>query len=401
MTQQPTAMTRIGLMSAYGFRPFFLLAGVVALADMLIWLGVLTLPGMIDLFPAGPEPLHLWHGHEMIFGYAGAVLAGFLLTAVPNWTGASRLQGKPLTALVLAYLAGRVAMLPLGIVPPMVALVADNLFLPGLSLAAFSHLRQRPTLRNGALLGLVPLLAAVNLWWHGARVGLLPGGLADALQGGLIVLAMMLAVMGGRLVPNFSRVTLMMLGSAKLPVSRPKVDLAALILSGALIPLMILPVPAGIMAIVAAAAAFAHLIRLSGWASWQTRGQPIIWVLHVAYGWLIVGLALLALGAAGLAPPQAWIHALGVGATGVMTLAVMTRAALGHTGRPLLIAPIIARAYHLMSLSALARIAAALFSQAYMPLVLLAGSAWVASFAIYLWVYAPLLLRPRVDGRPG
>lgn len=394
-------VARFRLMAVYGFRPFFLLAGVSALLDMVLWLMMLTLPGTIDLLPAGPEPLHLWHAHEMIFGYAGAALAGFLLTAVPNWTGAQRLQGKPLVALVLAYLAGRIAMLPLGLVPPMAALVLDNLFLPGLSLAVFAHLRQRPTLRNGALLALVPLLALANLWWHGARVGLLPGGLADALQAGLIVIAMMLAVMGGRLVPNFSRNALMSRGITKLPVSHPKLDLTALVLSAALIPLVVLPVPGLILAGFAALAALAHAIRFSGWASWQTRGQPIVWVLHVGYGWLVTGLALLALGAAGLVPPQAWIHALGAGATGIMTLAVMTRAALGHTGHALVVAPAIAWAYHLVSVSALARIAAAVFPQAYMPLVLLAGGAWIAGFALYLWVYAPLLTRPRADGRPG
>jgi uncharacterized protein involved in response to NO len=382
----------------YGFRPFFLLSGLFALVIVPLWLFRFAHASV----PFGALPGVYWHAHEMLFGFVGAAIAGFLLTAVPSWTGSRGFAGRPLVFLVALWLAGRAAMALTDIVPFWLAAAVELSFLPGLMmLIAPPILRARN--RN------LPILGVVTVLW------LIDAAFMRALQKGDLVLAagaarvaidlvlMLVVVIGGRIVPAFTGNALRRLNSAVAPRSRGWLEVVA-IGSVATIVLCDLFFPdtrvAGALAAVAAAA---HAARLAGWRGFRVRGEPIVWVLHVAYAWVPVALALKAiylLGHAGFAAK--WQHALTFGAFGTMILAVMTRASLGHTGRPLVVGRSIATAYMLLTLGAVLRVFGGAWTPAsYLFTLSAAGLCWSASFTIFVWVYGHILMSPRVDGRQG
>ncbi len=381
----------------YGFRPFFLLAGVQAVVAMTVWLAVLH--GM-PWEMAWLAPIQ-WHAHEMIFGFVTAALAGFLLTAVASWTGQRGFAGPPLMVLVAIWLAGRIAMAPGLGVPQALAAAIDLAFLPAVAMAIVPSLIRAGNVRNFPLVGFLVLLFAANLLFHApdlaARLGI--PGLTLAVD----TILLMITLVGGRIVPAFT-------GNAlrdRHPDARVPafgwVDRAALA-AAATVLVVDLMTPGGRLAgAVALAACVLHGWRLSRWRGWLTRGMPIAWVLHVAYAWIPVGLGLKALWLLWQFPVGAgWLHALTAGAYATMILAVMTRAALGHTGRPLVAAQPIVAAYVLVTLGALTRVFAPIVAPA-MPQVTwtVAGMLWITAFLLYCAVYAPILSRPRSDGRPG
>lgn len=377
----------------YGFRPFFLGAAIHAAIAVPVWVHAWSDGGMPAAFDA------LWHGHEMIFGFAAAALAGFLLTAVPSWTGAGPLRGLRLATLFAIWLAARVlAFVPASLAAGLFAAV-DLAFLPVLGLAIAPGILARGGRRNAVFIVLLTLLTGANAVWHADTLGLAPGAGLGALHFALGIFAVMIAVIGGRIVPAFTIGGLRMAGSPVEIAPAPRLDLAA-ILAVALVALAPpLGVPQTAIAILAAAAAALNAVRLARWQGWRARALPLVWILHLGYAWLVAALALTALAAAGLVAPMAATHALGAGAAGTMILAVMSRAALGHTGRELRAGPAAVLAYALVTAGALARVAAVLTGGD--DLAHAAGVLWAGGFAAFAIGYAPILLGPRPDGRPG
>ncbi len=333
----------------------------------------------------------------MLFGYTVAVIAGFLLTAVRNWTRLPTASGWRLVILVLLWLAGRVVMLGAGRLPTITVAVVDMVFLPALAASLAPSLWRAQVWRNLFLIGLIGVLALANLSVHLDALHVLAGGSQIGQRLGVGTVVMMMVVVGGRVVPAFTRNALPHLDVHDWAwANRLAVGLTALYLATAALPLV--PVVTGAVTLMAGVA---NGIRMIPWRSVGTRGVPILWILHLGYGWICVGLVLS--GAAMLTPwvpASAGTHALGVGAIGTLTLGMMSRVALGHTGRVLTVASPIVLAYALVTLAAVARVAAT-FVTAQFILLVIAGLAWAVAFAVFAAVYWPILVRPRVDGQPG
>ena len=376
---------------ALGFRPFFLSAGIYAVLLMALWL--LVLRGVLT---PGELPPPVWHGHEMLFGFAVAVIAGFLLTAAQNWTGIRTPSGWPLAALFLLWLAGRLAFLVPGMPPALVAGI-DLAFLPVLALTLALPILKAKQLHNYPFPFMLLALAAANALVHGEALGI-----ADTARQGLhlavYVVVVMITLMGGRVIPSFTDNKLQTRARRWKTVEW----LVPAVTVGALIAALLAP-DSRVTALLAAVAATLHAIRLVGWYTPKLWSVPLLWILHLGYAWIAFGFALLALSAAGLSPAAVnALHAFTVGGIGVLTLGMMARVSLGHTGRLLEPAPVMTRAFVLINLAALVRVTLPLFfPRVYMQIMTAAGLAWVAAFGLFAWVYAPMLLRPRVDGKPG
>jgi uncharacterized protein involved in response to NO len=385
-----------GILFAHGFRPFFLLAGLYGALAVPLWLGLYT--GWLGLQPA-LAPL-LWHGHEMLFGFATAVLAGFLLTATPAWSGLPPVAGAPLAGLVLVWLAGRAAICFGGGLPA-AAVIVDLAFLPALALAIAPHL-QAAARRNLVFLPLLGGLLLANLAVDLDGTGLLPGIATMALRAALDLFVLIIALIGGRIVPSFTANALKTRGEAVALRSFSWLDRLAL---GALIAMLLadlatLPRATGALALVAA---LLNALRMWGWRARRTLGEPLLWVLHLGYAWLAVGLAWKGLvDLTGFLPGSEALHGLAIGAIGTMTIGVMSRASLGHTGRPLVAPRPAGLAYLLISGAALARLAAPLLAaDLYLAALLISASLWSAAWLLFLAAFAGVLIRPRIDGQPG
>jgi uncharacterized protein involved in response to NO len=375
---------------SFGFRPFFLFGAIWAGLAAPLWAVVYLGGSGLVLGAPGRD----WHVHEMLFGYLAAVMAGFLLTAVPNWTGRLPVIGRPLMALFGLWAAGRAAMLAearLG----WIAGGVDALFLLGFAGVIWREVLAGRNWRNLPVCALVSLLALANIGLHLRAAAPL---LADACERlALAAPAVLIALIGGRIVPSFTRNWLAQRKSASLPAPFGRVDQAALALTGvAALSWILAPQswPAG--ALLAAAGA-ANLVRLARWRGLDTGGEALVWILHAGYAWLGLALVLLGLSvlAPGAIPRSSGVHALTAGAFGVMTLAVMTRATLGHTGRARTADRATRLIYLAVNLAAVARVLAPLWLQA-QP-ALLAGSAmlWMAAFLGFAAAYGPLLARVR------
>lgn len=391
-------MSRRFVPFAYGFRPFFLLAGVYACVAILIWLALFS-AGL-----GGPDALlpQLWHAHEMLFGFVAAAIAGFMLTAVPSWTGSRGFGGMPLIAVVALWLAGRIALLPLFDVPFAVVATAELLFLPGL-LILIAPALLRSINRNTPLMFVLVALWACDVWFLLAVHDRDFAAASNALRVALGVVLLLITIIGGRITPAFTANALRRRGIEASFRSSPIVERLLLVAMLAYVAVDALLAPPTVVVFVAAFAAALHMLRLSRWHSLKTFGEPIVWILHVAYLALPVGLALRAVHTgAGFGWAAFWQHSLGIGAAATMILAVMTRASLGHTGRELGVSPLIVIAYVALSVAMLLRV----FGPFVLPLsysttILLAGGAWLVSFALFVIVYTPILITRRVDGRPG
>lgn len=381
---------------SYAFRPFFLLGGGFAIVAMLAWLGALhALPVAL-----GGDPL-LWHAHEMLFGFGGAAIAGFLLTAVATWTGRPPVAGGALVLLAAAWLAGRLAMLvPAGLPDP--AIAAIELAFP-LLLAGFAvrEIVAGGSRRNFPVAGVVVLLFVLDLGFHLGRAGAWPGADRVALYLAIHLLLVLITVIAGRIVPAFTGNWLRQGGDTRLPSSRPWLEAALIPLAVATGLAHSLAAPPFVAGALALLLGLLHALRLAGWRGLATTREPLVLVLHVAYAWLPVGYLLLGLVALGLPlPASAALHALTMGAIGGMILAVATRVALGHTGRRLAASPATGIAYLLLNLAVLVRIASPLAPGLYLSLIDVAASGWLAAFTLFLVVYWPVLTGPRAGGYP-
>jgi uncharacterized protein involved in response to NO len=382
----------------YGFRPFFLLCGLYAVVMVPLWLYRFAYAST----PFGALPGVYWHAHEMLFGFVMAAVAGFLLTAVPSWTGTGGFAGRPLYLAVGLWFAGRIGMATVGILPFWLTAAVELALLPTLLLLLAPPILRA---RNSNL----PILGVVTLLW------LLDAVFMRALQTGDFLLAagstrvtidlvlVLVCVIGGRIVPAFTGNALRKAGSEVALVTRGWVEILAI---GSVVAIAVCDIfmPNGVVAgVLAAVAAAAHVIRLSGWKTFRIGREPLLWVLHVGYAWVPVGLALKAawlLG--GFSFAAKWQHAITFGAFGTLILAVMTRASLGHTGRPLVVAPSIVVAYLLLTAGALLRVfGGALFPERYLLTLTASGASWTLAFLIFVFVYAPLLMTPRADGKQG
>jgi uncharacterized protein involved in response to NO len=339
----------------------------------------------------------------MVYGFVAAAAAGFLLTAAPTWTDSRPLAGAPLAALAALWLAGRVAMALAGAVPPTLVALVDVAFLPALAFAVGRGIVVARQVRNYGFPIVLSALALLNAAAHLDALGLQLGVASLALHGGVDLALVLIALVGGRITPAFTANALRRAGSPAVVRTRPALDRAALAAVVAYV-LADLALPrTSASGAVALLAALLLAARMSGWQTLRTFGDPLVLALHLGYAWLALGLAVVAL--ADLTGAIAWtvgLHALTVGAIGTMVLAVTTRVALGHTGRPLVAPPLATAAYLLISAAALARTAGTLlFPEAYARVILVSGLIWVAAYALFLVGYAPILLRPRVDGQEG
>lgn len=383
---------------AHPFRPFFLLAGVFGVVTVIAWICFVF--GGLSL-PLGWSPVH-WHSHEMLFGLIPLAIAGFLLTAVCNWTGAAPLHGKALLALIALWFAGRAAMWTASWWPTGVVAVIDMLFMPVVAIYMTRVLLRHGNKRNLPIAAILILLSIANLMMH---VGFISGDMqwlkiGELMALGLITLIMV--VIGGRIIPLFSINWLRNQGAQEGCVkSFAALDRAALIATLLIIPadfFITLPWLTGTLALIAGTL---NALRLIGWSGWRTAREPLLWILHLGYGWIVVALLLKSAAAFNLIAPTAWQHALGVGAMGTLILGVMTRVALGHTGRPLSLPRFGVVIYIAISAAALARVLAALQLLDYRTGLLLAAIGWSLAFATFTLMYWPILTRPRADGRPG
>jgi uncharacterized protein involved in response to NO len=383
---------------SYGFRPFFLLAGAYALVMIPWWIHRFAHGGVaFDGLPA-----MYWHAHEMIYGFVMAAIAGFLLTAVPSWTGARGFAGAPLMAAVALWLAGRLAMSMSPEIPFWLLAVAELALVPWLiALLAPPILRTRN--RNLPLLAVLLVLWIIDVAFLASMARADVTMAAATMRLAIDFVLILITVIGGRIVPAFTANALRRRGDEPNLVTRQPLEIAVI---GLMVAVAIADVfvPSGMLSgVLAALAALAHTWRLSGWRSFRTGGEPILWIMHVAYAWLPLGLALKAFAILGDASwASRWQHALATGAMATMILAVMTRTALGHTGRPLVVPRAIAVAYLLLTFTALLRtFGIAWFPAHYLLTLAVSAVAWSACFGIFLVVYAPILWRPRVDEKPG
>ena len=380
-----------------GFRPFFMAAAAWAAGGMALWLCMLGAAAAPPTLLAGTA----WHAHEMLFGYATAVLAGFLLTAIPNWTGRLPLRGWPLAALAGLWLAGRGSVLASAWTGPWVAATIDVGFAAALVVVALREIAASRNWRNLVVVAGVAAVGLGNLTMHAENAGwLADGGYGWRL--GLGSFALLIAVVGGRIVPSFTRNWLAKRGAARLPAPLGRLDKAA-VLAQLAATLAWVAVPdsraAGGLLVLAGILALARLAR---WRGLATAGEPLLLVLHAGYAWLGVGLV--ALGAAGLTeavPASAGMHALTAGAIGSMTLAVMARASLGHTGRDLTAGRMLTTAFAAVFLAAALRVGSTWAATWAEDLLAASGLLWIGAFALFLARLAPVLVGRPLDGHGG
>lgn len=374
-----------------GFRPFYV--GGALLAALIVPLWVAMFLGQLPLTPAVP-PL-LWHAHEMLFGFAVAIIVGFLLTAGKAWTGLATPRGAWLGGLAVLWLAARVASL-LG--PYALYAVLDMALLPLVAAILLTLLLRARNYRNLPLALILALLASANLVFHLAAMGALNLPAITPLYAGLALIVMIECVMAGRVIPAF---TMAVTPGLKLSATAwvERVTLGA---TGLGLALWVFA-PNGVLSLfVLALASVLHLKRLVSWRPALTLKRPILWILHAAYAWIPVGLGLLALAQIGLVPVSAGVHALAVGATGGLIIGMITRTARGHTGRPLKASNPEVLAYALVMTAAVLRVVLPLLAPGLLRVSLIAAAVvWSAAFLIYLWQFTPWLMSTRLDGKDG
>lgn len=383
----------LAVLFSIGFRPFYLGAALFAALAVPLWYGAYS--GELSLTPALPP--FAWHAHEMVFGFAPAVIGGFLLTAVRAWTGRPTPSGAGLAALFVLWLAGRVLLLS---GPAPLAVAVDLAFLPALAGCLAVPLWRAGNRRNAFVVPLLLALAALNAAHHGAYAGWLdPLWASRGHTVAMDLVALLLAVIGGRIIPAFSANAVAGLN----PTRRPALEVLALGLLAMVIVLdatgLAQQLPPGFTRLILAAAGGVHLVRLLGWKPWATRGNVLLLVLPLGYLWLPAHLLLRAWldAVPGLSSSLA-LHALSVGAMSTLMLAMMTRSALGHTGRPLRAGAIETFAFAAIHLSALCRVAGPLaWPEGYLIWTGAAAALWTLAFAAFTAAYAPIVSRPRID----
>jgi uncharacterized protein involved in response to NO len=373
-----------------GFRPFYLLAALLAALAVPFWaaeyFGVLPATGYLSGM--------VWHGHEMVFGFAVAVITGFLFTAAQNWTGLPTPVHGPLAAIAALWLLARVLLIT---GPSWLSAAADLAFLPVAAWALWLPL-QRSRNRNRFLVALLLALAAANLGFHLAQAGLIPISPLVPVRLALYLVVIIVTIMAGRVIPSFTQNAI---PTARIRRSRV-LDLGSIWTTALGLASASMSAPAALVVPLCLIACGLQGARMWMWDPWCTRYRPILWILHLSYAWIALGLLLMGLAALSAVPPMLADHALSVGAVGGMIIGMITRTARGHSGLPLQVSRPEVAAYILVQLAAGVRVLLPLASPASYGVAVAASSAlWSAAFLLYLIVYVPVLSRPRLDGKPG
>ena len=370
-----------------GFRLFFLGAAIWAIVAVGLWPFVFT--GQIELATAF-TPID-WHAHEMIFGYLAAVIAGFLTTAVPNWTGRLPVSGWPLMGLTSIWIAGRVAMFESARLGRPLAAAIDCSFLIVFCVGVAVEVVAGRNWRNGKVIALVGLLAIANLAFHWEDAS---SGFAEFSQRGALALVVMLILLvGGRVTPSFTNNWLARAGSPKRPAPFGRFDGIVMGLSGLALAAWVVAPTQTASGILALAAGLGNLGRLARWRGWLARRDWLVFVLHAGFGLAAAGFLFAGASAFLPIPYSASVHVWTVGAAGLMTLAMMTRATLGHSGQALIASPAAKAAYLLLAAALLLRVGMPFYPRFGAPLLHAAACAWVLSFAAFLWGFGSLLTR--------
>jgi len=379
---------------AIGFRPFYLLASVFAVAAILFWLA-----GFNGRLPVGAYLQGVfWHSHEMLFGYIVAVMAGFLFTAVRNWTGLPTPSGVTLGGIVLLWILARVLLVS---GPSALAVILDVAFLPMIAIAVAIPILRSRNKRNYKIIGVLVAVSLLHFVFHMALGGQLPSWLSRAsLFASIDLVVILFALVGGRVIPAFTR-------NAVAGSDPRHENWLEVIAFGSLLVIVLVTLLGGAFTFAAwvptslfIVAAVAHLLRLALWQPQVTLGNPLLWMMPVAYSWLPAALLLRALSTVAVIVPGAWIHALTMGALSSLMMAMMMRSTLGHTGRKLVASQMDILAFLLLQLAALLRVVAGGTGD-YQAVVVLSGVVWVLAFAVFIVRYLPMLVHSRVDGKPG
>jgi len=371
----------------YAFRVFFVLVGAWSALAMALWTGAL------NGWPLTLTPT--WHAHELIFAVVGGAAAGFLLTAGATWTRTPPVAGPPLAALAVLWLAGRATMLMEPLLPAALIGAVNTAFLPAVAAVLARRLIAAGNRRNYLLPVVLLLLAVTQGLWHAGRPAL-------AGEAALLLVAVLITIIGGRIAPAFTRNALRARGIDASVTDSATLASAniALVLGAGLAALI---APGAVSGALALAAALLGALRLRGWRTGATLGEPLLWILHLAWLWLLAGLAARGLADLGVAVPRSlWIHLLGAGAIGTILIGVMTRVSLGHTGRALELPNGAVWLYAGVLAAAVLRTLAAVPAVPYAAVLIdAAGALWAAAWLGFLWLFAPILAAPRADGHPG
>lgn len=375
---------------ALGFRPFYLLAAGFAAVGIPLWLA-----GYFGLVPGLVNVTVNWHMHEMVFGFAIAVIIGFLFTAGRNWTGLWTPRRGHLAMLAGVWLAGRIAMLT---APAPIAALVDILFLPLAAWPMYRVLQRSGNKRNMFLIGLLSLLTIINILFHLAAMGWIAISSVLIIQAAILIVVMIESVIGGRIIPGFTSNTV----PGTKPIVNPKRDRLTIALTALASLAWIFTLPPRLIAALAFAAACAQLLRLGGWKPHATLRHPLLWILHLSYAWIPCGFLLMALAALRVVPANSAFHVLAIGSMAGLMIGMMTRTTLGHTGRQLKAGRNEVLMYALIQIGVVARLYASIDTTGLRDgALLVAAASWSAAFVFFLVVYGPYLYRPRLDGKEG
>ncbi|MFZ4502489.1 MAG: NnrS family protein [Methylovulum sp.] len=379
---------------AMGFRVFFVLASASALLLILVWNALFNAELKFSNYFSSTT----WHAHEMLLGYAVAVIAGFLLTAVKNWTGKTTLEGDHLAALALLWVYGRILPFYSGLLPDAMIALVDMAFLPILMIFIGRAMLQAKYYQGSIYLLMLALMTTGNALIHGEQLGLFTHTATIGLQGVLATLVLMMVVVTGKVVPFFIERAL----SGTLILRRPLLDRCALSSAALLFITQLVGGAPALIILFALITAGLHSLRLAGWYVPRIRYVPLLWVLCVGYVWIIIGFLLTALAALGWCAASLALHAFTVGGIGVLSIGMMARVALGHTGRALRVSNAITLAFVFINLAALCRVLLPLtWLNGYNYFIYVATLCWLAAFALFVVIYWPILVKPRADGQLG
>jgi len=379
---------------ALGFRAFFALAGLAALILIVFWNAIFN----GTLTSEHYYPNNYWHAHEMLLGYAVAVIAGFLLTAVKNWTGKPTLTGDPLASLCLLWLYGRILPFYAGLLPDALIALVDFAFLPALAYQVSKPIIEAKQYRNLFFIGLIMLLALGNGLIHAEMLGLQENTATIGIQLVVATIIILILIIAGRVFPFFTERGI----PGTLIIRNPLLDNASVASAVIVFALQIFGISGTLLALAAIVAVAVNVARLSGWYVQRVMYVPLLWVLYAGYGWIILGFMLTVLSAYSVVLPSLALHAFTLGGIGVLTLGMMARVSLGHTGRAMKASNAMAIAFVLINVAALFRVLLPIaMPRWYENLIYVSTLSWLAAFSLFVFVYAPILSSARIDGQDG
>lgn len=383
---------------SYGYRPFFLFASIWAVFSIIAWvmtfIGHETLAIAIDPFS--------WHAHSFLFGYLWAVIAGFLMTAVPNWTGRLPIVGWPLATLVALWLIGRIAMTFSYYLPNGVTIACDLLFPLAFTFAIGREIIMGKNWRNLKILILLVMLFCANCLFDGEAFSQVYAADSYGARWALAIAVFLIAIIGGRIIPSFTRNWMVKQSITNLPAPHDKIDLAIMIFTAISLVFWVIWPDAIFTAIIGGICGLANLYRLIRWHGWLTKKEPLVWVLHLGFLFIPLGFIALTLSTfdilhGGRAPVQ---HLWMAGGIGLMTIAVMTRASLGHAGRPLTVSWPVVLVYCSLFCSVVLRVIAGIADND-LTMLNISGTLWILAFVGFVVLYWNILTKPRQPRTPN